>query len=117
MRDGTSLLTIVRVIGRILHKSIHDVITIGTQSAIVYAGNRQINERTLTDPINFGLIESLNQVINRVTIDMDCTAQQLLSGQFVILKSFEFRQLFQSHIDLCGSSVILDVFQLIIDFF
>lgn len=56
MRDGRNDFSIVRMIGRVLHEAIHDMITFGAKSVIIDTRDGEIHEWSKTDTVSFGLI-------------------------------------------------------------
>lgn len=80
MRDGGDDFSVVGVIGCVLHEAIHDVITFGAKSVIIDTRDGEIHEWSETDPISLGLVVSIHQKVHRVTVQVNCTAKQVLGG-------------------------------------
>lgn len=64
MRDRRDYFSIVGVIWRVLHETIHDMIVFGAESVVIHARNGKIHEWSKTDPVSFGLIVSVHQQVH-----------------------------------------------------
>lgn len=78
MRDRRDDFSIVGMIRRVLHETIHDVISLGAKSVIIHAGNGEIHEWSETDAVSLGLVVSVHQKVHRVAVQVDRAAKQVL---------------------------------------
>ena len=88
-RDGVS---VVGMVGSVLHEAIHDVVALRTESVIVNRGNGEIHEGSFTDAMPLGLVVGVHQKIHRVRIHVDRSFEELLRRKGLTRKGLEFGQ-------------------------